>query len=202
MTTKATKEASDLERLKFNLEQALDNGVDFKNRTIRITGTIGAPNPMDAGSEYFDFNLLDYALTELEAQSSNPVTIKINSPGGEVYEALAMIGRIKSSNCEIITEGFGAVMSAATLILMAGDIRKMSKYCVPMYHEISYGVGGDHESIKEQVAQSEKELKRWASYYEEFSNKNRAFWLSKMKKKEFYPTPEQMLEYGAIDEVI
>lgn len=199
--TKKTKD-SELEKLKFNMEQSLDNGVDLKNRTIRVTGVIGEPSPLDFGSDYFDFNLLDYALTEMEAQSDEPITLKINSPGGDVYDALAIIGRMKASKCEIVTEAYGHAMSAATLILMAGDIRKMSKYCVPMYHEISYGVGGDHESIKEQVAQSEKELRRWASYYEEFSNKNTKFWLTKMKKKEFYPTPEQMLDYGAIDEVI
>jgi len=198
-----TKKNKDVELLKLNLEHAIDHGVDFENRIIRITGAIGSPSPLDTEDSYFDFNTLDFALTRMEKEDPiKRITIRINSFGGECYEALAIIGRMKASPCEIVTEGFGAIMSAATLILMAGDIRKLSKYCISMFHEIGYGVAGQHESIKEQVLQSEKELKLWASYYESFSNKSVRFWLSKMKKKEYYPTPKQMLEFGAIDEII
>lgn len=196
--TKKAKD-SELEKLKFNLEQYLDNGIDFENRVIRVTGAIGDP---EGSSDYFDFNLLDYALTTMESQSSDPVTLRIHSPGGNCYDALAIIGRIKASKCQIITEAYGHAMSAATLILMAGDVRKMSAYCVPMFHKISFGTGGDLDSIEETVAQTKKEQLRWARYYEEFSKKSATFWMGKMKKTEFYPTPEQMLDYGAIDEVI
>jgi len=194
-----TKQKNDFDKLKLNREYAIDYGIDFKNRILRITGYIG--NAPDLGS-YFTFDMLDFALNELEKEGADNITIKINSGGGEIYEALAMIGRMKSSPCNIVTEAYGHCMSAATLLLMAGDTRKLSKYCVTMYHEMGYGVSGQHEDVKEQVEQGEREMKQLASYYEDFSNKKARFWLTKMKKKEFYPTPTQMLEYGAIDEII
>ena len=197
-----TKKKSNVELEKLEREYALDHGIDFENRVIRVTGAIGTPGPMSDDGDYFDFNLCDFALTRFEKDPDLPVTLKINSPGGECYEALAIIGRLKSSQCAIITEGYGHVMSAATLILMGGDIRKLSKYCISMFHEISYGVGGNHEDVKEHVLQSEKEMKRWAGYYEEFSKKSAKWWLGKMKKKEYYPTPKEMLEVGAVDEII
>lgn len=196
---------TEFEQEKHNFEVSLEHGIDFKNRIIRVTGSIGdCSSPLVGGSdEYFDFNLLDIALTRMEEESTElPITIKVNSEGGIVYEAFAMIGRIKASPCPIITEGYGCVMSAATLILMSGDHRKLSRYCCTMFHAMQYGTNGDHADIKEHVAQAEKEMKNLARYYEEFSTESSSFWTRKIKKKEFYPSAEEMLKLGAIDEVI
>ena len=193
---------AELEKLKFHIEQNLDNGMDFDNRTIRITGTIGSFDPMSS-DDYYDYSHLEVALSEMERRSIElPVTIKINSFGGSVYDALAIVGRLKASPCHIITEGYGAIMSAATLILMCGDHRKLSTYAVCMFHSAQYGVGGDHEMIKEQVQQAEKEEKLWAQYYSEFSNKTQKFWLTKVRKTEYYPLAEDMLKMEAVDELI
>lgn len=199
------KQDSKLDTLKHELEVNLEHGMDFKNRIIRISGSIGdCSSPLAGGSEdYFDFNLLDIAMTKMEQESeTQPITIKINSEGGLVYEALAMIGRIKNSPCTIITEGYGSVMSAATLILMAGDTRRLSRFCCTMFHSMQYGTDGAHDDIKDQVAQADKEMKKLAGYYEEFSTEKASFWTRKIKKKEYYPTAEEMLSHGAIDEVI
>lgn len=193
----------ELERLKFELEYNLDNGMDFTNRIIRITGTIGEPSGLSPDEDYFDYNLLEVALTKMEMDNPLlPVTIKVHSYGGSVYDALAIVGRIKASPCHIITEGFGAVMSAATLILMCGDHRKLSRYAVSMFHSAQYGAHGDHDMIKEQVKQADIEEKLWAKYYSEFSNKSAKFWLSKIKKTEYYPLADEMLAMNAVDEII
>lgn len=193
----------ELEVEKHYFDINIDQGIDFKNRIIRITGSIGdCSSPLSGASEYFDFNLLEIALTKMEKLSNSPITIKINSEGGLVYEALAIIGRMKASPCHIITEGYGCVMSAATLILMAGDERKLSRFTSTMFHAMQYGTDGAHDDIKEHVAQADKEMKKIASHYEEFSNQTASFWTRKIKKKEFYPTAKEMLEFGAIDEII
>jgi ATP-dependent protease ClpP protease subunit len=203
MTTKRSLKSEELERLKFDLDLSLNQGIDLKNRTIRITGHIGDPGGFNSEEEYFDYNHLEVALTQLESQSpTSPITIKINSFGGSVYEALAIVGRLKSSPCQIITEGYGAIMSAATLILMCADVRKISRYAVSMFHSAQYGLQGDHENIKEQVIQAEKEEKLWANYYAEFSNRSPAWWLKRIKKTEYYPTADEMLQLGAVDEII
>lgn len=202
MTNK--KEDTKLESLKHQLDTNIDHGIDFENRIIRVTGSIGdCSSPMGGSEDYFDFNLLDIAMTKMETDNPDlPITLKINSEGGLVYEAFAMIGRIKNSPCSIITEGYGCVMSAATLILMAGDHRKLSRFCCTMFHSMQYGTNGAHDDIKDHVAQADKEMKRLAKYYEEFSTETASFWTRKIKKKEYYPTAEEMLKHGAIDEVI
>jgi hypothetical protein len=77
----------------------------------------------------------------MESEDKSTVTIKINSPGGSTYDAMAIIGRIRSAKCYIVTEGYGQIMSAASLILASGRKRRINKYAFLMWHEASYGVG-------------------------------------------------------------
>src|SRR4051812_7142651 len=92
-------------------------GINLRARSITITEEI----------DYKWFIEVDAAMSEFEAQSSKPVTIKISSQGGNVYDALAIVGRLKRSKCMIVTEGYGSIMSAATLIFASGNTRKISK---------------------------------------------------------------------------
>ncbi len=194
------KKNNEFEYERLRLDYVFESGIDFKNRIIRVTGCIGYPGPMD--DSFCTFDILDSALTEMESKSSDPVTIKINSPGGSVYEGMAMVGRLKASPCQIITEGYGHVMSAATLILACGDVRKVSKYCMSMFHQSSYGLQGSHEEIKQEVEQMEREEKLWAKWIAELSSKTEKFWYGVVKKKNVYLTADQMSDYGVADEII
>lgn len=189
--SKTTDKAFEVEKLR--LEYLFENCIDLKYRIIRITGPIG-----DQTFEDFDIQL-----TELEKQNPRKsVTVRINSPGGSVYDALAIVGRMKASSCRIITEGFGHIMSAATMVLAAGDKRKISKFAHFMHHKSSYMLGGDHDSIVEEVAQMEKEEKLWSMWMSEMSNKSERFWYNSAKKKNFYMNAQEALEIGVVDEII
>ena len=97
----------DMEFEKLRLGYHFEEGVNFRDRVILIDDEITESS----------FALFDAALSEMERDSKRTVTIRINSPGGSVYDALAIIGRLTSSSCHIVTEGYGHVMSAATLLL-------------------------------------------------------------------------------------
>ena len=94
-----------LQQAQVNLEYWFGKGVNFQQRIIQITG------PIEPGL----FDKVDAAMTVLEEDSRKAITIRINSEGGAVYEAMAIVGRLTKSSCQIITEGYGAVWSAATL---------------------------------------------------------------------------------------
>lgn len=174
------------------LEYAFEYGVDFGHRIIQITSDIDFP--------LFDF--VDTALTEMESLNSKGVTIKINSFGGSVYEALAIVGRIKESKCKITTKGYGAIMSAATLILACGTKRKISQYAWFMHHESSYGFEGKHSQAKAAIAQAEREELQWAKAMAEFSKQDEEFWLEKGKLVDVYFDATELLELGVADEII
>lgn len=186
-------------REKLKLDFSFDYGVDFDNRVVRMSGYIG---DILEDFESVTFDKVDAALTRMENDSSEPITIRLNSGGGSVYEGLAIVGRLTSSPCEIIVEAYGCCMSAATLILACGDHRRISKYTISMFHQSAYGVSGSHEEVKEQVEQQEKEEKLWAKWVAELSKKTEKFWYKTVKKKNVYLTAEKMFAYGVVDEII
>jgi ATP-dependent Clp protease, protease subunit len=187
--TKKTKKEKD-NNLEY-LEYALEYGIDIKNRVIQITNDI----------EYPLFDFIDVGFNVLEKENSLPITIKINSSGGDVYEAMAVVGRMKTSPCRVITEGYGHVMSAATLILAAGDKRRMSEFCWLMHHEAWESHEGKTSELRHRTRQLENEEKMWNEYMAKFSNKDFDFWANKGIGLDYYMKPQEVLKYGVIDEI-
>lgn len=111
------------------------------NRCIFLSGDINSDMANDFLSQ----------LLFLE-QDNDPITIYINSPGGEVNAGLMIYDAIQGSNLKIdmICTGMAASMAA---VLLAGG-RKGRRYIFPhskvMIHEplIANGVGGSATSIK------------------------------------------------------
>ncbi len=178
-----------------NLEYFFDRGINFADRIIHITEVIDEPL----------FEIVDIALTIMEKENKRrTVTIKIHSIGGNLYEALAVVGRIKASSCHIVTEGFGTIMSAATLIFASGDSRKMSHTGWGMLHQPSYSVDWDkmagHEAALEQA---KNEWKRWSELMATYTgHKDSKYWYALGKHADAYFTPEKMLETNLATEII
>lgn len=180
-----------LEIFRIKLEIALDRGLDIENRSVQLIG--------DVDEKMFSF--LDSSLTILEAQNRKSITIKINSLGGSVYDGAAIVARIKSSKCKIITECYGAAMSAASAILACGSRRRISSMGWVMWHEAGYEASGTHTAIAQQVRQMEREEKVWARLMEQHSSRNEQFWLDVGRNKDYYINAEQCLELGLVDEI-
>lgn len=188
---KRKRPTKNTEAKSLNRQYLFEYGVNFDQRIVTVSEEIGE------GS----FDLIDSALQEMEAQNHKPIIIRIKSPGGSVYEAIAMVGRIKASPCKIITEGYGMVMSAATMLLSAGDVRRVSRYTWFMHHESAYSVGGRHSEVKAYVAQAEREEQVWAVWMAELTGKPAKFWATKGIHIDAYFTADQLVELGVADEV-
>ncbi len=112
------------------------------NRCIFLTGEIDAETAGNFLSE----------LLFLENESEEPVTIYINSPGGEVDAGLLIYDAIQGSRLEINTVCTGRAASMAALIFASGrrGRRYIMKHSKVMIHEplIANGFGGSASSIK------------------------------------------------------
>jgi len=100
-----------------------------------------------------------YALrrfTELGAESPDPIHIYLNSDGGCVDSAMALIDMIEKSKCDVYTYVVGFAASAAAWIAIAGDRRHITKHSGLMFHATSWGA----ESSIREVEQSR--LDYWA----------------------------------------
>ena len=79
-----------------------------------------------------------------------PVTLYINSPGGEVQSGLALYDVMQAVSCPVRTVCLGMAASMAALLFIAGDERQMLPHSRVMIHDplIGGGVGGSALSVK------------------------------------------------------
>lgn len=70
-----------------------------------------------------------------DAPKGNAILIRINSPGGNVFEGMAIYNAIKGMDREIATQVDGMAFSAASYIFMASETRKMAENAFLMIHE-------------------------------------------------------------------
>ncbi|WP_321972841.1 ATP-dependent Clp protease proteolytic subunit [Paratractidigestivibacter sp.] len=85
-----------------------------------------------------------------KADPQAPVTLFINSPGGEVSSGLALYDVMCAISCPVRTVCLGLAASMAALLFVAGDTRDMLPHSRVMIHDplISGGVGGSALSVK------------------------------------------------------
>lgn len=182
-----------VEALELHLEYAFERGVNFRDRTIAV-------GDVEEGL----FEHLDAAMTEMEALSRRSITLRLNSYGGSTYEALAIIGRIRRSSCQVIVEVFGKAMSAAFLILASGTgKRRIDRHAWGMHHGASYSLDyGNHSHHKGTVEQFEREEQQWAKWMAKYTSKDEKYWGRMGRTVDKYYSPEELVELGVADEVI
>ena len=200
---KLLKTDVDVEKKKLQLEYLFNNGVSLNERVIQL---VPQKTEIDDSSEIDveHFAFVDAALTELESYNRSAITIRICSYGGSVYAAAGIIGRLRTSKCKIITEGYGTIESAAGLILACGDERRISKFANYMHHSASLGIPDYTKvpSAEAQVAESKRLDALWAEWLAEFSTMPQEFFAKQGLHVDVYWTPDQLLEFGLVDKII
>jgi ATP-dependent Clp protease, protease subunit len=120
----------------------LENSVHF------LTGEIDQENISEC-IKWITFENLD--------SRDRTLTLYINSTGGDLYCAFALIDIMKNSKHPIRTIGVGSVMSAAFLIFASGSQgeRYAGKNASFMCHQYSDGVEGKHHDLKATMKEGE-----------------------------------------------
>ena len=88
-------------------------------------------------------------LLHLQRQdSTTPITLYINSPGGEVQSGLALYDVMQAVSCPIRTVCLGMAASMGALLFIAGDEREILPHSRVMIHDPLIGAGGSALSVK------------------------------------------------------
>lgn len=112
------------------LGQSNDNeegGLRFNKKLRRIS--ISGPISQQMAEEFFDM-LSDFELLA----SKKPLTIFINSEGGDTYAMFKIYDHIKNSPIFITTIVAGYASSAGFIIFLAGDLRKIFSHAFLGFH--------------------------------------------------------------------
>lgn len=70
----------------------------------------------------------------LRRNAGRAVTVQINSPGGNVFDGIAIYNMLREHNAEVNVEVLALAASAASVIAMAGDTVKMARGSSLMIH--------------------------------------------------------------------
>ena len=176
-------------------------GVDLNSRTVYLMGEFGG-----------ECDAVEMALTNLRFLSNpahfpnylDPITLVIDSPGGEDIMMFHLYDFMTTCPTPIHTVGTGEVCSAAALILAAGEKghRSATPNCMYMTHKGKAGLGGDDDEIEAQAALQSLMSDRYCKLLERHTTLKASQWFSKSKHKgELWINTDTMLEYGVIDSI-
>jgi ATP-dependent Clp protease protease subunit len=170
----------------------------LKEHTHMITGDIND----EAVDKAIRWLLYENATSDTP---SKVLTLYINSTGGSLTDAFALIDIIKTSKFVVQTIGIGNVMSSAFLILASGDKghRYVSKNTSGMCHQFTDSMDSKYHDIKAAMKESESLNERMIKVLLEATGLPRA----KIKAKllgpsDIYLSAEEMIEFGVADHIL
>jgi ATP-dependent Clp protease protease subunit len=149
-------------------------------------------------------NLVVAQILFLENQDPNKdIILYINSPGGSVYDAMAIYDTMQFVKSDIQTVGIGMQASAAAFLLSSGT--KGKRFLLPhatvMIHQPSSGTRG---KVTDQEIDLREAL-RVKKMLEEIMARNTGQKLSKIHvdmERDFWMTAQEAVKYGVVDKVI
>jgi len=140
---------------------------------------------------------------DLKSLNGKDLTVRLNSPGGDVFAAHAIYNLLKAykGNVGVVIDGLAA--SAATIIMCAGRVTAPTNSLV-MIHNPSTGLMGYFEEDElEKVANSLKAVKQTIInvYLDKTGGILSETKLKHMMNDETYMTAQEAKDFGFIDEV-
>ncbi|BBB58281.1 ATP-dependent Clp protease proteolytic subunit 3 [Undibacterium sp. KW1] len=174
------KDNNEVQRSPFLEEKA------FKSRTVLVFGTINDKLAAEVSKR----------LIALSAESKDPITILVSSPGGHVESGDVIHDIIKFIDAPVNIVGTGWVGSAAVNVFLS--VPKERRVCLPntrfLIHQPSGGIGGQATDIAIQAREIVKIRERIAALIARESGQtlekvttdiDRDFWMSAAEAKEY-----------------
>lgn len=128
----------------------------------------------------------------------------INSPGGSVYDGLAIKDVIDSIPCKVNTVGVGMCASMGAYLLSAGTgERKAMKNCRIMIHSVSSGTMGTFHDMEIDYEETKYLQDRLLVDIANYTKGKSSVDVLKMKtQRDYYMSAEEAVNLGLIDTVL
>ncbi len=121
---------------------AIQAAVENTSETITIYGVIGE----DWYGEGVTVKRIDAAL---RAIGDREVTVYINSPGGDMFEGIAIYNRLREHSQKVTTKVLGMAASAASIIYLAGAERQVASSAFLMIHNCWTFLSGNRHYLRD-----------------------------------------------------
>ncbi|MEM4726289.1 MAG: ATP-dependent Clp protease proteolytic subunit [Nitrososphaerales archaeon] len=188
---------------KTDLIENLAYGVDLKNRRIYFGINLDGADTHE--STDFTVSSVEYAVRALHRMASDapgrPIEIHMCSYGGDPYAMLRLYDEIHACPCQIKFYGSGAIMSAATWIMVGCDERYLHPHTTIMVHDGSDGWEGRHTDGQIMAAEMRRLQDLLYDIYAENTRMPKAFWQD-VCQRDLYLTAQEAVALGLADKIV
>jgi len=136
-------------------------------------------------------------LREIKAQK---VHLRVNSPGGNVFEALAIYNAIRRHKATFEAFVDGVAASAASFVVMAADKVLMSPHSQLFIHDAHGLALGNAGDMREMADFLDKASDNIAAIYAERTDSTVAEWRERMKAESWF-SDEEAVDCGLADAI-
>ena len=163
-------------------------------RILRLEGAI-------AEESWFDDEVTPAAFKAELAFGSGPITVWINSPGGDCVAAAQIYNMLMDYPADVTVRIDGIAASAASVIAMAGTKVQMSPVSVMMIHNPLTVAMGDSDEMRRAIQLLDEVKESIINAYEIKTGLSRAR-LSHLMDGETWMNAKKALELGFCDEIL
>ncbi len=178
-----------------------NNKIEWENNNIYFYSEVTRPNNLY-------LNKYIVTLSNRYSNSANildvpdiHINLHINSYGGSVFAGFSSVDYIKNCKVPVNTIIDGCAASAATLMSVVGDKRYMREHSFMLIHQLSSGMWGKYEDMKDDLQNCDLLMKTIKKIYEE-NTKIPKKQLGEILKHDLWWDAKTCLKYGLIDEII
>lgn len=150
------------------------------------------------GWPYNDAGELVRALAEM---TQTTITVRINSPGGDVFDSMAIFNALQSHKSKIITRIESLAASSASFIALAGKEAQAYKNAMIMIHNPWMLAMGDQDDLREMADVLEKISGNMVDIYSGESNVGKKE-IKAMMSAETWMTAKEAKEKGFVDTIV
>ena len=165
-----------------------------EERTLRLEGAI-------AEESWFDDDVTPAAFKSELMSGSGPITVVINSPGGDCVAASQIYNMLMEYPADVNVNIDGIAASAASVIAMAGTTVRMSPVSLMMIHNPLTVAMGDTEEMRKAIQLLDEVKESIINAYEIKTGLPRAK-LSHLMDAETWMSAKKAYELGFCDEIL
>ncbi|MDB2127476.1 head maturation protease, ClpP-related [Enterocloster clostridioformis] len=165
-----------------------------EGRELELYGTI-------AEESWFDDDITPQMFREELFAGSGPITVWINSPGGDCIAASQIYTMLMDYKGDVTVKIDGIAASAASVIAMAGTEVLMAPTALMMIHNPATIAMGDHEDMKKAIEMLDEVKESIINAYEIKTSLSRAK-LSHLMDAETWMNANKAVELGFADGVL
>lgn len=171
-----------------------------RNDWYRIKNQAGGPTQLHIYDEIGYFGVSANDLIRDLADVSGPLEVHLNSPGGDVWDGIAIYNTLLArKDVTVVVDGIAA--SIASVIAMAGSPILMGRNTQMMIHD-GHAMGiGNAQDMRDLAEQLDKASNNIASIYSDHTGRPIAYWREVMKGEAWY-SAEEAIEVGLADRLV